>query len=37
MWPVMASLSVGAFQADALFASGLQRSDAAGAMAGREG
>jgi hypothetical protein len=32
MWPMMASLSVGALQADALFASGLQRSDAPSAV-----
>lgn len=27
MWPVMAYLSIGAFQADAVFVSGLQRRD----------
>jgi hypothetical protein len=27
MWPVMPSLSSGSFQADAIFASGLQRGD----------
>jgi hypothetical protein len=28
MWPVMAYLSIGAFRADAVFVSGLQRCDA---------
>ena len=36
MGPMMASLSVGAFQADALFASALQRSDAPGAVQVRQ-